>query len=75
MLEDSQIFRHPLGIYAYGAIGNGRNVTLDVDSTSTCDLIPAYTDARGCEVAGVGIGLEADEVGAEHAIEDLFTTG
>ena len=63
---------------------DGCDMALDVDSTYASDttgrlcargcFVPANTDARRGEVSSVRVGLETDEVGAEHAIEDFFAT-
>ena len=63
---------------------DGCDMTLDVDSTYASDttgrlcarggFVPADTDARRGEVTSVRVGLETDEVGTEHAVEDFFAT-
>jgi len=41
---------------------------------TTSSLVAAYAHASGGEVTRVGVGLEADEVGTKHAIQNFFTT-
>ena len=55
-----------------GAVVHGSNVTLDIDAFLVGGgLVTANTDAGRDEVTLVGIGLEADEVRAEHPVENL----
>lgn len=47
-------------------------MTLDIDSPPAGrSFVTTDPDARRDKVAGVRIGLEADEVRAEHSVEDL----
>ena len=69
------VSRNAGGVDSDGAIVNGSYVTFDIDTFLVCrGLIAADTDARRDEVTLVGIGLEADEVRAEHTVEDLLST-
>jgi hypothetical protein len=49
-------------------------VTMGID-TVRASLVSVDANARREEVTGVGVGLEADEVATEHAVEDLFAAG
>ena len=67
-----RVFRNTVRIDAHGAVTDGSNVSLDIDTTACGSLVSTYADARGGEVTRVGVCLEADEVGTEHAVEDLL---
>jgi len=43
-------------------------------NNTTSSLVAAYAHAGGGEVACVGVGLETDEVGTKHAVQNFFTT-
>ena len=68
----SRVLRNAVRIDTDRAVADSGDVTLHVDATTSGDFVAANTDAGGGEVAGVGVGLEANEVGAEHAVEDLL---
>ena len=69
------ISRNACGIYTDGAVIHGGDMALDVNSSLVGGgLVTANSNAGGDEVARVGIGLEADEIRAEHSIENLPST-
>lgn len=60
------------GVNADGTVVDSSDVALDVDPLLVRGgLVTANSDGRRDEVTLVGIGLEADEVGAEHPFENL----
>lgn len=68
----SRILRNAFCVDAHGAVADGSNVSLHINAAPRGDLVTAYTNARGREVARVGVCLEADEVRPEHAVQDLL---
>lgn len=55
-----------------GAVVYGSDVTLDINALLVGgDLVAANSNARRDEVTLVGIGLEADEIRAEHSVENF----
>jgi hypothetical protein len=58
-----------------GAVVHGSDVTLDVDTSLVGGgLVTTDSNTGRDEVTLVGIGLEADEIRAEHSIENLPST-
>jgi len=58
-----------------GAVIHSSDMTFDVDTFLVgAGLVAADSNAGGDEVALVGISLEANEIGAEHPLEDLLST-
>ena len=68
----ARVLRDALRVDADGTVPDGGNVALHVDAAARRDLVPAHADARRREVARVRVRLEADQVRAEHAVEDLL---
>ena len=68
-----RVFRNAVRIDTHGAVADSSNVSLHVDAAARGNFVAAHADARGREVAGVGVCLEADEVCAEHPIENLLS--
>lgn len=70
---DSPVELDILNVDSDGAVGDASDAALGVNSTGS-SLVSHDAHAGGEEVAGVGVGLEADEVAAEHAIKDSLAT-
>jgi hypothetical protein len=63
------------GVNTDGAVIDGSYVTLNVDTFLIGGgLVTTDSNAGRDEVTLVGISLEADEVSAEHSIEDFLST-
>lgn len=53
------------------AVSDPRDASLRVDA-SRASFVAHDSNARGEEVASVGVSLEGDQVAAEHSIQDGF---
>ena len=69
--EDQPICLDVVKVDADGAVRDAGDGTLRVDSSGP-SFVTHDADARGEEVARVRVRLEADEVAAEHAVQDRF---
>lgn len=63
------------GVDTDGAVVYSSNMTFDVNASLVGGgLVSANSNARRDEVTRVGIGLEADEIRAEHSLENFPST-
>ena len=71
----SSIDRDTSSVDADGTVYDASDVPLVVDTkalTSCSGLIPTHANTRAREMSRVAVRLEADQVCAEHAVEDLL---
>lgn len=61
---------YTLDVDTNGAVANGSDLTVGVD-TASCGLETADADAGRGKVARVRVSLEADLVCSKHALENL----
>lgn len=69
------VSRNASGVDSDGTVVYGSDVTLNINTIlAGGGLVATDSNAGRDEVALVGVGLEADEIRAEHSIENLPST-